>query len=93
MTNEERRKAAIEELKPLLEVVRRVRDKYGLARVEVRARNFNDAGGKMGVIGADDDSASAEIGEAYGMSLYDYEDPDLGTSYEEWHRSEDDKDE
>lgn len=93
MTNEERRKAAIEELRPLLEVVKRVRDKYGLARVEVRARNYNDAGGKMGVIGADDDSAGVEIGEVYGLSLYDYEDDYLGYSYEEWHKSEDDKDE
>ncbi len=93
MTNEERRKAAIEELKPLLAEVKRVRDKYGLARVEVRARNYDDEGGKMAVIGADDDSAGVEIGEAYGMSLYDYEDDNLGTNYQEWHRSEDKNDE
>ena len=88
MTNKEKRMAAIEELKPLLTEVKRIRDKYGLARVEVRASNYNDAGGKMAVVGADDDSNGVEIGEVYGMSWYDYEDEELGESYEEWHRSE-----
>ena len=93
MTNEEKRKAAIEEMKPLLEALKGIRDKYGLACAEVRARNFFDETGNYSVITADDDSKSVEVGEVYGLSWRDFEDDSLSNDYTEWHRQEDKKDE
>lgn len=88
MTNEERWKAAIEEIKPLLEMLKQVRDKYGLAKVSVRARNYADAANRMAVATAEDDSVTVEVGEAYGMSWYDYEEETLTNGYETWERQE-----
>ena len=94
MTNKEKRMAAIEEMKPLLTEVKRIRDKYGLACVEVRARNFFDKTGNMSVLTADDDRKGVEIGEAYGLSWRDYEDESLGNDYTEFFRqTEDDMEE
>jgi len=90
MTNKERRMAAIEELKLLLPDVKRIRDKYGLACVEVRARNFFDGTGNFSVITADDDLKGVEVGEAYGLSWHDYED-ELPNDYKEWIRQADEK--
>lgn len=93
MTNEEKRKAAIEEMKPLLEALKGIRDKYGLACVEVRARNFFDESGNYSVITADDDSKSVEAGEVYGLSWRDFEDESLGNDYKEFFRQTEDKEE
>ena len=90
MTNKEKRMAAIEELKLLLPEVKRIRDKYGLACVEVRARNFFDGTGNFSVITADDDLKGVEVGEAYGLSWRDYED-ELPNDYKEWTRQADEK--
>ena len=86
MTNKEKRMAAIEELKLLLPDVKRIRDKYGLACVEVRARNFFDGTGNFSVITADDDRKGVEVGEVYGLSWRDYEDESLVNDYTEWIR-------
>jgi hypothetical protein len=93
MTNEEKRMAAIEEMKPLLTEVKRIRDKYGLACVEVRARNFFDESGCMSVLEADDDRKGVAVGEAYGLSWRDYEDEFLGNDYTEWGRQADEEEE
>ena len=93
MTNEEKRKAAIEEMKPLMAEVKRIRDKYGLACVEVRARNFFDENGCMSVLEADDDRKGVAVGEAYGLSWRDYEDEFLGNDYTEWVRQADEEEE
>lgn len=93
MTKEERWKAAIEEMKPLLETVRQIRDKYDLARVEVRARNYDDVAGRMAVATAGDDRDNVEVGTVYGMSWYDYEDDSLTNNYTEWDKQEDSEDE
>lgn len=93
MTNEEKRKAAIEEMKPLLAEVKRIRDKYGLACAEVRARNFFDESGNYSVITADDDRKGVKIGEAYGLSWRDFEDESLGNDYTEFIRQTEDKEE
>jgi len=90
MTNKEKRMAAIEELKPLLAEVKCVRDKYGLACAEVRARNFFDGTGNISVITADDDRKGVEVGEAYGLSWRDYEDKSPN-DYKEWIRQADEK--
>lgn len=89
MTNEERWKAAIEEIKPLLEVLKGIRDKYDLSCVEIRARNFFDESGKYSVITAYDDRKAAEVGEVYALSWRDFEDDSLSNDYTEWHRQED----
>jgi len=89
MTNEEKRKAAIEEMKSLLTEVKRIRDKYGLACVEIRARNFFDKTGKYSVITAFDDRKAAEVGEVYGLSWRDYEEDGLNNDYTEWIRQAD----
>ena len=86
MTNKEKRMAAIEELKPLLTEVKRIRDKYGLACVEVRARNFFDESGCISVLTANDDRKGVEIGEAYGLSWQDYEEESMVNDYTEWIR-------
>jgi hypothetical protein len=91
MTNEEKRKAAIEEMKPLLEALKGIRDKYGLACVEVRARNFFDESGNYSVITAYDNRYAVEVGEVYGLSWRDFEDDSLSNDYTEWHRHEDKK--
>jgi hypothetical protein len=91
VTNEEKRKAAIEEMKPLLEVLKGIRDKYGLACVEVRARNFFDESGNYSVITAYDNRYAVEVGEVYGLSWRDFEDDSLSNDYTEWHRQEDKK--
>ena len=91
MTNEEKRKAAIEEMKPLLEALKGIRDKYGLACVEIRARNFFDESGNYSVITADDNRYSVEIGEAYGLSWRDYEEDGLNNDYTEWIRQADEE--
>lgn len=93
MTNEEKRKAAIEELKPFLEQVKQVRDKYGLACVEIRARNFFDESGNYSVITADDNRYAVKVGEAYGLSWRDFEDESLGNDYTEFFRQTEDKEE
>jgi hypothetical protein len=93
VTNEEKRKAAIEEMKPLLAEVKRIRDKYGLACVEVRARNFFDETGNISVLTADDDRKGVEVGEVYGLSWRDYEDESLANDYTEWIRQADEEEE
>ena len=93
MTNEEKRKAAIEEMKPLLEALKGIRDKYGLACVEIRARNFFDESGNYSVITAYDNRYSVEIGEAYGLSWRDFEDESLENDYTEFFRHAEDKEE
>ena len=93
MTNKEKRMAAIEEMKPLLTEVKRIRDKYGLACVEVRARNFFDKTGNMSVLTADDDRKGVEIGEAYGLSWRDFEEESLENDYTEFFRHAEDKEE
>ena len=93
MTNKEKRMAAIEEMKPLLAEVKRIRDKYGLACVEVRARNFFDENGCISVLEADDDRKGVAVGEAYGLSWRDYEDEHLGKDYTEFFRHAEDKEE
>ena len=92
MTNEEKRKAAIEEMKSLLTEVKRIRDKYGLACVEIRARNFFDKTGKYSVITAFDDRKAAEVGEVYGLSWRDFEDDSLTNDFSEWTKQEDSED-
>lgn len=93
MTNEEKRKAAIEEMKPLLEALKGIRDKYGLACVEIRARNFFDESGNYSVITAYDNRYAVEIGEAYGLSWRDFEDKSLENDYTEFFRHAEDKEE
>jgi hypothetical protein len=85
--------AAIEEMKPLLAEVKRIRDKYGLACAEVRARNFFDESGNYSVITADDNRYTVEIGEAYGLSWRDFEDESLENDYAEFFRHAEDKEE
>ena len=93
MTNEEKRKAAIEEMKPLLEALKGIRDKYGLACAEVRARNFFNESGCMSVLTADDDRNAVKVGEAYGLSWRDYEEEDMTNEYTEWIRQPDEEEE
>jgi hypothetical protein len=73
-------------MKPLLEVLKGIRDKYRLSCVEIRARNFFDENGCMSVLTADDDRKGVEVGEAYGLSWRDYEDEHLGNDYTEFFR-------
>lgn len=89
MTKEERWKAAIEEMKPLLETLKGIRDKYDLSCVEIRARNFFDKTGKYSVITADDDCKAAEVGEVYALSWRDFEDDSLSNDFSEWTKQED----
>ena len=89
MTNKEKRMAAVEELKPLLAEVKRIRDKYGLACAEIRTRNFFDENGCMSVLTADDDRNGVEVGEIYGLSWRDFEDESLNNDFVEWHRQAD----
>jgi hypothetical protein len=93
MTNEEKRKAAIEEMKPLLEVLKGIRDKYRLSCVEIRARNFFDESGNYSVITADDDRNAVEVGEVYGLSWRDYEDESLANDFTIWIRQPDKEEE
>ena len=93
MTNEEKRKAAIEEMKSLLTEVKRIRDKYGLACVEIIARNFFNETGNMSVLTADDDRNTVEVGEVYGLSWRDYEEDGLNNDYTEWIRQADEEEE
>jgi hypothetical protein len=93
MTNEEKRKAAIEEMKPLLEVLKGIRDKYRLSCVEIRARNFFDKSGNYSVITAYDNRYAVGIGEAYGLSWRDFEDESLANDYTEWIRYPDKEEE
>ena len=89
MTNEEKRKAAIEEMKPLLEALKGIRDRYDISCVEIRARNFFDKTGKYSVITAFDDRKAAEVGEVYGLSWRDFEDDSLTNDFSEWTKQED----
>ena len=93
MTNEEKRKAAIEEMKPLLEALKGIRDKYGLACAEVRARHFNDETGNYSIITADDEREDVKVGEVYGLSWRDYEEDGLNNDYTEWIRQPDEEEE
>ena len=93
MTNEEKRKAAIEEMKPLLEALKGIRDKYGLACAEVRARHFNDETGNYSIITADDEREDVKVGEVYGLSWRDFEDDSLNNDFTEWHRQADEEEE
>lgn len=93
MANEEKRKAAIEEMKPMLEVLKGIRDRYGLACVEIRARNFFDESGNYSVITANDDRKGVKIGEAYGLSWRDFEEESLENDYTEFFRHAEDKEE
>ena len=86
MTNEEKRKVAIEEMKPLLEALKYIRDKYGLACAEIRARNFFNGNGCMSVITADDDKNAVKVGEVYSLSWNDYEEESTENEYAKWIR-------
>ena len=93
MTNEEKRKAAIEEMKPLLEALKGIRDKYDLACAEVRARHFNDDTGNYSIITANDERADVKVGEVYGLSWRDYEEESLENEYVAWIRQADEEEE
>lgn len=93
MTKEERWKAAIEEAKPILEEVKRIRDKYGLCVLEVRAAHYEGNPGNISSIYTKNDSDTVPVGEDYGISWYDYEDETLPNDYMHWTKREDDEDE
>jgi hypothetical protein len=93
MTNGEKWKAAIEEMKPLLEALKGIRDKYRLSCVEIRARNFFDENGCMSVLTADDDRNGVEVGEAYGLSWRDYEEDSMNNDFTIWIRQPDKEEE
>ena len=68
MTKEERWKAAIEEAAPLVNELRRIRDKYKLVRIEVSATNYEGIGLYGDVeIGGDPD-VPVPVGEARYLS-------------------------